>query len=68
VFVTGFKSNEPLTIRLEDLSGRLMWNSSVQHPEEAPVQVPMVNFAAGVYLVRLVQGNETQVIRVVKGN
>ena len=52
------------TVRITDLAGKIIWKTGVVNTNR--LMLPTGNFAAGIYLVTLVNGSEKKVVKLVK--
>jgi len=63
-FTSGKKDN--VNIRMMDLSGVSVYNTSLGLQQSGSVNVPLSNLASGIYMVELTQGDQKVVQRLVK--
>jgi len=63
-FTSGVKGQ--VGIRMMDLSGVSVYNTDLGLQQNGSVNVPLSNFAAGIYMVELTQGDQKVVQRLVK--
>ncbi len=63
-FTSGTK--DMVSIRVLDLSGISIYNDNLGMKQNGSVSVPLGNFASGVYMVELTQGNQKVVQRLIK--
>ncbi len=63
-FTSGSKDN--VSVRIMDVSGVSIYNQDLGTKQNGVITVPMSNFAAGVYMVELTQGEQKVTKRLVK--
>ena len=63
-FTSGKKDN--VNIRMMDLSGVSVYNTSLGLQQSGSVNVPLSNLASGIYMVELTQGDQKVVQRLIK--
>lgn len=52
------------TVSISDVTGKVLWKTGAVNTNR--IMLPVANFAAGIYLVKLVNGGEMKVVKLVK--